>query len=336
MSFFEYLPHEYSFACSLAYIYDLSPYDSMIFNMVSEQYPREEEDDDTSATEDEESEGADAVLTVSAQPLESSTSDIPFVFGSFESPIQPFSNPLVEPKFDGFSIKIGEISCAIIDYCCTIVNNDNSMFVDSQDEKLQVLETELKICNSDFVVSGAPEVFVTSSPVRLYSAVYGIVAVKLLTSSSFVGKQSEQPVSTINNQFRFFKLHDVSIVDFDPGGGIVTCLLLSVFTVLRQIQFRLCWIPWDRGRHKRVSNQNEIKKSAFFIIVFGKSCFDPKSLSHTFGKSCFGPQWLQLCVSKNWRVLLHNLSFLNYVWKYSVWNCVWVKCVGSNGFVIFA
>jgi len=32
MSFYEYLPHEYSYACYLAYIYDLSPYDSMIHN----------------------------------------------------------------------------------------------------------------------------------------------------------------------------------------------------------------------------------------------------------------------------------------------------------------
>ncbi|KEH29790.1 transmembrane protein, putative [Medicago truncatula] len=32
MSYFEYLPHEYSYACYLAYIYDFSPYDSMILN----------------------------------------------------------------------------------------------------------------------------------------------------------------------------------------------------------------------------------------------------------------------------------------------------------------
>jgi len=32
MSFYEYLLHEYSFACYLAYIYDFSPYDSVILN----------------------------------------------------------------------------------------------------------------------------------------------------------------------------------------------------------------------------------------------------------------------------------------------------------------
>jgi len=32
MDIYEYLPHEYSYAYSLAYIYDFSSYDSMIFN----------------------------------------------------------------------------------------------------------------------------------------------------------------------------------------------------------------------------------------------------------------------------------------------------------------
>ena len=54
MSFFEYLPHEYSYACYLAYIYDFSPYDSMILNMVSERYPREEDKDDASVDDSDE------------------------------------------------------------------------------------------------------------------------------------------------------------------------------------------------------------------------------------------------------------------------------------------
>jgi len=32
MDLYVYLPHKYSYAYSLAYIYDLSPYNSMVFN----------------------------------------------------------------------------------------------------------------------------------------------------------------------------------------------------------------------------------------------------------------------------------------------------------------
>jgi len=90
----------------------------MIHNMVSERYPRDEDDDasacDSASDEDEDS-GDDEVLTTSANVLENSASFDDIVFGSFESPIILVSTPSIEPKFDGFSIKIGEISCAIID-----------------------------------------------------------------------------------------------------------------------------------------------------------------------------------------------------------------------------
>jgi len=69
--------------------------------------------------------------------------------------------------------------------------------------------------------------------VRLCSVVYVVAVVRLFASWLFVGKQSEQPVSAINNQPRFLKLHDESIVDFNPGGRIGSCSLFSVFKVLR-------------------------------------------------------------------------------------------------------
>lgn len=166
--------------------------------------------------------------------LENSTSHDPILFGILDSPIISVSNPLIEPKFDGFSIKIGEISCAIINPCCNIVKEDDCMFVDSQeDEKLEVLEPELKNRCSDFVVSEASQDFIADLPVRLSSAVYGVAATRPSSLSLFVGKQSEQLASSINIQFQFLTLHDESIVDFDPGGRISSCLMFSVFTILR-------------------------------------------------------------------------------------------------------
>jgi hypothetical protein len=283
MSFFEYLPHEYSYACYLAYIYDLHPYDSTIHYMVSERYPREEDDDDASASasdstydEDEES-GVDEVVTTSAQLLESSASHNQITFGSFDSPITPVSTSVIEPKFDGFSIKIGEISCVLVTPCSNIVNEDDSVFVDcalvdsrcnivddndsafaaSEDDKAKNLETELVISEAikkvknQFVV---PEAFVKSEdfvidtlPVRSCSSVYGVASVKPLSSWFFIGQQTEPIASDVDNEVRFFQLHDEFIVDFDPG-GISSCSLFYVYKVLRHTSFRLRWMPWDRGR----------------------------------------------------------------------------------------
>ncbi|RHN65961.1 hypothetical protein MtrunA17_Chr3g0085631 [Medicago truncatula] len=211
-----------------AYIYDFSPYDSMILNMVSERYPREEDDDasafDSDIDEDEESDDA---ASASAIPETSSSHDR-IVFGSFESPITPVSTPVIEPEFDGFSIKIGEISCALVTPCCNMVNENNYVFVDSQeDEKLEILEPELTNCDSDFFISDAPEVLVTMFPVRLCRAVY---AVSLFALWLFVEKQSEQPVSAINNQLRFLQLHDESIINFSIPAEELVHVFCSLFT----------------------------------------------------------------------------------------------------------
>lgn len=71
--------------------------------------------------------------------METSASHHHFVFGSFNYPIKLVFNPSIKPKFDGFSIMIGEISCVINNPCCNIVNEDDTVFVDShEDEKSEV------------------------------------------------------------------------------------------------------------------------------------------------------------------------------------------------------
>jgi hypothetical protein len=355
MSFFEYLPHEYSYACYLAYIYDFSPYDSMIFNMVSERYPREEDEDDGSVDDSDEdavSVEDSAAIAISGEdsdevaifvqdsdevavsdedsseiPAEFDSSDFvtvhdsDLIFGSFGQasdavPVSPIT--LITPLIEGKSFKIGEIGCVLSD----------SEFVTVEEQQSSNLSSPSPIkCQHGNGVDQFLHRLKIKKSVQL--------AVMVIQSSVITSACTTTAKVKLRSDFSATCLSCSDFV-FDPGGAfslIPVCVVLKVFHHTRS---RLWWIPWDRGRHKRVSNQNEIKKSAFFIIVFGKSCFGPKSLFHTFGKSCFGPQWLQLCVLKNWRVLLHNLSFLNHGWKYSVWNCVWVKCVGSNGFVIFA
>jgi hypothetical protein len=53
--------------------------------------------------------------------LESSTSQTSILFGSFASPIIPVSIPPIASNSDGFSIKIGEITCFLGDSCCSDV-----------------------------------------------------------------------------------------------------------------------------------------------------------------------------------------------------------------------
>jgi hypothetical protein len=88
--------------------------------------------------------------------------------------------PLIEPKFDGFSVKIGDISCIFIDSCKNIVDCDDSVFVASEEDGyVKVLEPELKIRNSVYGFSEASEHFITHAhPVRLRSVVYGVAAVR--------------------------------------------------------------------------------------------------------------------------------------------------------------
>jgi len=72
MSRYEYLLHEFSYALFLANHYDLYSWDSMITNMVSVRY-RRDEDNNASASYskiDEDEEYDDAVLATSSSALQ--------------------------------------------------------------------------------------------------------------------------------------------------------------------------------------------------------------------------------------------------------------------------
>jgi hypothetical protein len=84
----------------------------------------------------------------------------------------------------------------------------------------------------------ASEHFIThATPVRLRSSAYGVTAVRPFTLWLFVQKQGEQLALAVNNQLRVFKLHDESIIDFDPGGRFGSFLPFSVHNILRHTSF---------------------------------------------------------------------------------------------------
>jgi len=121
----------------------LLPYDSMIHNMVSERYLREDNDDastsDSTYDEDEVC-GGDEVLRFSPT-LDNSALHNQIIFGSFDL----VSSASIKPQFDGFSIKIGEISRVLSNSCSNIINNDDSSIVDLQEkEYMMFLEPKLK------------------------------------------------------------------------------------------------------------------------------------------------------------------------------------------------
>ncbi|PNX67535.1 hypothetical protein L195_g055681 [Trifolium pratense] len=76
----------------------------MILNMVSERYPRDEDEDCTSAYGSENGEEDES----------DSTSQNSILFGSFTSPIVLVSTTSIAPYSDGFSIKIGEVTCFLV------------------------------------------------------------------------------------------------------------------------------------------------------------------------------------------------------------------------------
>ncbi|CAJ2663784.1 unnamed protein product [Trifolium pratense] len=138
---YELLPHEYSYALYLSYAYDLHPYDSMILNMVSERYPRDEDEDCASAhgsenceeyqvqeagsssavsihiqdsSSDSISEAAGEISQSSTSVLESITANdsCNFSFGNFHSEnVQIRSIEIVKPEIKGCTVKIGQIEC---------------------------------------------------------------------------------------------------------------------------------------------------------------------------------------------------------------------------------
>jgi hypothetical protein len=160
--------------------------------MVSERYPRDEDDDASASASgsdiDEDEDSDDAAFASAIQ--EPSASHDCIRFGSFDSPIISVSTPSIEPKFDGFSVKIGEISCVLVDSCTNIVDCDDSVYVAfGEDDYVKVLEPTLKNCDSVFDVTEASEQFITHTiPVRLRSSVYCVAAARPSAWWLFVGK----------------------------------------------------------------------------------------------------------------------------------------------------
>jgi hypothetical protein len=167
MNFYEYLPHEYSYALYLAYEFDLHPYDSMISNMVSERYPRDEDEDCASAYDSEncEEDESDDVAILSTQDLESSTSQDSILFGSFASPIIPVSIPSIASDFDGFSIKIGEITCFLGDSCCS--NVDFAIAASEEDKQSKNFEPEFVLSDVVLKLQNQSSVQVFSSTIKV-------------------------------------------------------------------------------------------------------------------------------------------------------------------------
>jgi hypothetical protein len=93
--------------------------------MVSERYPRDE-DDDSAADFDpaiDEDLSHDVDMEVSKSEVHSSLCNH-ICFGSFgSSDLSTIYSALIvsiQPTIDGFTIKIGEITCALIDSSCSI------------------------------------------------------------------------------------------------------------------------------------------------------------------------------------------------------------------------
>jgi hypothetical protein len=170
---YELLPHEYSYALYLSYAYDLHPYDSMILNMVSERYPRDEDEDfasayDSESCDDDESAAVEILSNFPHDP-DSSTSQTSILFGSFASPIIPVSIPSITPDFDGFSIKIGEITCFLGDSCCSDV--DFTITALEGDKQSKNFEPE-------FVLSVVSQRLQNRSSVKAFSSPIKIVSIR--------------------------------------------------------------------------------------------------------------------------------------------------------------
>ncbi|CAJ2641871.1 unnamed protein product [Trifolium pratense] len=270
MNFYEYLPHEYSYALYLADIYDLYPFDSMIHNMVSERYPRDEDEDsaadfDSAIEEDE----------------DLSFAEVQICFGSFgDSDPSTFNSALItpiKPTIDGFSIKIGKITCILADSCCSIV--EESAF---QESKFAALEEHVKSKNLDSASSS----LLATSEIVIKPLVEGGGSVKIgevncfqsvyETESACKGKMQDQRIQHLisvpkiqyseaimklkelfpeSTHMMYDPRHDkysIAVLAvktvFDPGGATFVNLGYVICRVLCKTLFRLWWMPWDRGR----------------------------------------------------------------------------------------
>jgi hypothetical protein len=248
---YELLPHEYSYALYLSYAYDLHPYDSMILNMVSERYPRDEDEDfasayDSESCDDDESAAVEILSNFPHDP-DSSTSQTSILFGSFASPIIPVAIPSIASDCDGFSIKIGEITCFLGGSCCSDV--DFTIIASEGDKQSKNFEPE----------------FVFSAVSQKSENLYGVQA---LSSLIKVERQHDGNVRFSHDQDQNSKKgepfsdlllcssesiifvshhHALGITVFDPGGFILVIYRSNILLAIVSIFDSISLFPFDPG-----------------------------------------------------------------------------------------
>jgi hypothetical protein len=97
--------------------------------------------------------------------MESSTSQDLILFGTFTSPTILVSIPSIASEFDGFSIKIGEITCFLGDSCCSDV--DFAIAASEEDKQSKNFEPEFVLSEVVLKLQNQSSVQVFSSPIKV-------------------------------------------------------------------------------------------------------------------------------------------------------------------------
>lgn len=263
MSLYGYLPHEYRYALFLADHYDLYPWESMIRDMVSERYPRDEDDDDASvedsdedevsvedsnevaisvedsdkvAISDEDSDETPSAELSSSDLITVQDSEYEFIFGSFgqaSDAIPVFPITTITPSIEGKLFKIGEIECSLSLSESVTVTEQQSSNLEIQDFSSAIVYQ----CGND----------VDQFSCRRQIKERGHLAAMVLQSSETTGAYTTTSMVKFLSDF-FVTRFSCSDFVFDPGGAFSLILVCFDLKVLHHIPSRLWWIPWDRGK----------------------------------------------------------------------------------------
>jgi hypothetical protein len=205
--------------------------------MVSERYPRDEDEDLASAYDSEncEEDESDDIAILGTQDLESSTPQDSILFGSFASPIIPVSIPSIALDSDGFSIKIGEITCFLGDSCCSDV--DFTITALEGDKQLKNFESEFVLSVVSQRLQNQSSVKEFSSPIKVERQYDGNVD---QDQNNKKGEMISDLLLCSSESFTFFSHHrGLCITIFDPG-GTMTMIYSSVTTFSFLSKFVSC------------------------------------------------------------------------------------------------
>ncbi|KAK2373294.1 hypothetical protein QL285_074335 [Trifolium repens] len=222
--------------CSSSYYHESSRHG--VANMVSDRYPRDEDEDLASAygSENCEEDESDDVAILSTQDLESSTPQDSILFGSFASPIIPVSIPSIALDSDGFSIKIGEITCFLGDSCCSDV--DFTITALEGDKQLKNFESEFVLSVVSQRLQNQSSVKEFSSPIKVEHQYDGNVD---QDQNNKKGEMISDLLLCSSESFTFFSHHrGLCITIFDPG-GTMTMIYSSVTTFSFLSKFVSCF-----------------------------------------------------------------------------------------------